>query len=170
MTPTLAPRNTSSSPSAKGSSNTARRRRASASTSSTLGDVAAHDRELVAAEAREPVAGAQHAVEAARRSREQLVAGLVAEAVVHDLEVIEVEEHEADARVVGARGERVLQPLDEHHAVRQLGQRIVTGAVRELGLDAAVLAHVVRGTDELLADAVGADHRGDVDRDPAPAG
>ena len=42
----------------------------------------------------------------------------------------------------------------------------MAGAVRELGFDAAVLAHVVRGADELLARTVVADERGDVDRNP----
>ncbi len=128
-------------------------------------DVVTHHRELVAAEPGELVAGTQHAAQPARGGREQLVAGFVSEAVVDDLEVVDVENHESDPRVVGRRGERGLQPLDEHHAVRQLGQRVVTRAVRELGLDPAVLAHVVRGADELVADTVGPDDRGDVDRD-----
>ena len=59
--------------------------------------VVADDGELVAAEARDRVARAQHALDALRDDGEQLVAGREAEAVVDDLEVVEVEEHEPDA-------------------------------------------------------------------------
>ncbi len=65
-----------------------------------VADVVADDRELVAAEAGEPVAGAQHPAETPGRGGEQLVAGFVAETVVHDLEVVDVEQHESDPRTV----------------------------------------------------------------------
>ena len=168
MTPTLAPRATSSSPNANGWSNTARRRPREREHVVDAGDVVADDGELVAAEPRQAIARAQDPREAARRGREQLVAGLVAEAVVHDLEVVDVEQDEADPGVVGARGEGVLQPLDEHDAIRELGQRIVPGAVRKLGLDPSVLADVVRGADELFADAVARRPAGS--RRPRPGG
>ena len=58
------------------------------------------DGELVAAEARGQVAGAQHPAQAAGEGDEQLVADLVAEAVVDPLEVVEVEE-EHDRAAVG---------------------------------------------------------------------
>ena len=129
------------------------------------GNVVADDGELVAAEARQTISGAQHAAEPAGRGGEQFVARFVAQAVVHDLEVVDVEHHQADRRVGRARTQRVLQPLDEHHAVRQLGQRIVACAVRELGFDAAVLADVVRGADELDALALGVQDWRHVDGD-----
>ena len=59
--------------------------------------VVAHDCELVAAEARELVAAAQHALDALRDDCQELVAGRVTEAVVHDLEVVDVEQDQADA-------------------------------------------------------------------------
>ena len=132
-------------------------------------DVVADDRQLVAAEARQPVAGPQHSGEPPGNRGEQLIAGFVAEAVVDDLEVVEIEDHQADAIAPGCR-ERDLQPLDQHHPIRQLRQRIVPGPVRQLGFDPAMLAHVVRGADELLADPVVVDERRDVDGDATRRG
>ena len=125
----------------------------------------AHDGELVAAEARELITGAQYARQPARGGCEQLVTGFVSEAVVHDLEVVDVENHQTDAGFVRCGPERGVQPLDEHHAVRQLGERVVTGTVRELRFDPAVLTHVVRGAHELFANSVRVDDRGHVHRD-----
>ena len=68
-------------------------------------DVLAEDRELVAAEARDRVAGAQLAVQARADRAQQLVAGVVAERVVDDLQVVEVQEQQRDpAAVARARG------------------------------------------------------------------
>src|SRR6266511_5400699 len=54
-------------------------------------DVVEQHRELVAAEPRDDVAGAQRLFEPRRDHLEQIVAGLVAEAVVYELEAVEVE-------------------------------------------------------------------------------
>jgi hypothetical protein len=71
--------------------------------------VADQQHELVAAEASGAVTGAQHAVDPACDRPEQLVAGVVAEAVVDVLEVVEVEHvHRRPARIVGARRRREL--------------------------------------------------------------
>ena len=68
-------------------------------------DVLAEDHELVAAEARRGVAGAQHVLEPPRDVDEQLVAGPVAERVVDDLEAVEVaEQHGQRAGVAAQRG------------------------------------------------------------------
>ena len=67
------------------------------------------DGELVAAEPRRQVAGAQAGAQAAGEGDQQLVADLVAEAVVDALEVVEVEE-EHDGAAVGP-GERGLHLL-----------------------------------------------------------
>ena len=77
-----------------------------------VGDAGAEDRELVAAEARDQVALADRAAQALGDLDQQPVAGLVAEAVVDDLEVVEVEEQHRDARhrspaaLAGPRGTR----------------------------------------------------------------
>ena len=79
-----------------------------------------HD-ELVAAVARERVGGAQ--LRAPRRGRllEQLVAGLVATAVVEGLEAVEIEDRHAD-RLAGE--DRLLELRVPGAAVRQAGQHV----------------------------------------------
>ena len=69
-----------------------------------LGDVLEQHGELVAAESRGDVRAADAVVEAARELDEHLVAGGVAERVVHGLEVVEVEEdHRRRAVLAAAR-------------------------------------------------------------------
>ena len=87
------------------------------------------DGELVAAEARRQVACAQARAQAAREGDEQLVADLMAEAVVDELEVVEVEEQHDGASVRG--GELRLDPLGEQLAAGEPGQMVVGGAVLE---------------------------------------
>ncbi len=83
-------------------------------------DVLDQDGELVAAEARDGVARAQRLLEARRDRGEQLVAGGVPEAVVDELELVEVEEEDGD-RAVGAPrlAEGVLEAVEEEGAVGQ---------------------------------------------------
>ena len=85
------------------------------------------DRELVAAEAGQRVALTQARLEPARRRDQQLVADQVAEAVVDDLEAIEIEIEDRE-RVADAPQPELLEAaaeaLDEHRAVVQAGQRI----------------------------------------------
>ena len=69
-------------------------------------------RELVAAEAGGGVAGAQAAPEPVGHDAEQLVAGAVAEAVVHGLEVVEVDEGTAGMCDVGAPHRALERVLD----------------------------------------------------------
>ena len=85
------------------------------------------DGELVAAEPRDGVAGTQAGLEAARGLDQQLVADQVAEAVVDDLEAIEIEIEDRE-RVADAAQPELFEPaaeaLDEHRAVVEAGQRI----------------------------------------------
>ena len=103
-----------------------------------LGDVlevfAEHD-ELVAAEPGDGVSDAHDGADAFRRLAKQHVAGLVAEAVVHHLEVVEIEEQHRE-RSAPPRDEvdRVLCAIEQQHAVRKVGERVVRRLVRELGL------------------------------------
>ena len=71
-----------------------------------------------------------------RELAEQLVAALVAERVVDELEAVDVE-HEHGDRAAVARGERerVVDAVDEQRAVRQPGQRVVQRAVLDLLLE-----------------------------------
>ena len=85
------------------------------------------NRELVAAQPGERVALPQARLEPARHRDQQLVADQVAEAVVDDLEAIEIEiEHREPAAAAPLLElvEPAPEPLDEHRAVAQPGQRI----------------------------------------------
>ena len=87
------------------SSTGARSALASRSATRRAADLAAdgdRDRELVAAEARDQVAGAQHAPHALGDDLEQVVAGAVAERVVDHLEVVEVDEQHRDLVAAGS--------------------------------------------------------------------
>ena len=61
-----------------------------------VGEAVDQDAELVAAEAGDDVAGPQVGAQARRDGSQQGVAGVVAEAVVDQLEVVEVEEEDPD--------------------------------------------------------------------------
>ncbi len=106
-------------------------------------DVGEQDRELVAAQPRHGAGLGDRLAQPPRDLLHERVAGLVAEAVVHDLEVVEVDEQHGDAVVadLGAR-HRALQVLLEHGPVRQAGERVVQGDVGELLLGVAVGGHV----------------------------
>ncbi len=81
-----------------------------------------------------------------RDGDEQLVARRVAEAVVHGLEVVEVDEEDGE-EVPPARSafDRVRDPLREERAVRETRERVVERLVRELILERAALGDVSRG-------------------------
>ena len=80
---------------------------------------------------------------------EQTVADLVSEAVVHQLEPVEVEEDDGDGRIPACRTlQRVRQAVVEERAVREAGELVVEGAVLEhlgtagLGRVQAAMQHV----------------------------
>ena len=75
-------------------------------------DALAHDRELVAAETSHGVAVAGDRLQARRERAQQLVAAVVPEGVVDDLEVVEVEQQHGDRAALVARArERLLEAL-----------------------------------------------------------
>ena len=103
--------------------------------------------ELVAAQARQRVARPQAALEPARGPDQQLVAGLVAHAVIDRLEAIEIEVEQREQRI--AQGapravKQVLQAIEEQRAVRQRRQRIVERPPLKLLLRLLALADVAR--------------------------
>ena len=75
------------------------------------------DPELVAAEARDHLARPHDRTQPLRHGAQQRVAGQVPEAVVDDLEVIEVDERDGQARQ--PRAQRVAERCREEAAVRQ---------------------------------------------------
>jgi hypothetical protein len=88
------------------------------------------DRELVAAQARHGVFGAQAGAQPSRHFAQGRVAGGVPERVVDQLEAVEVEEqHGQHALRAAAARDGVGQALGEQEAVGQLGQRVVVGQV-----------------------------------------
>jgi hypothetical protein len=91
---------------------------------------------------------------------EQLVTDRVPEAVVDYLEAVQIEEaqRDLDGRLPGAQ--RRCQPIQEHRPVRQAGQRIVGGLVREPILQPALLRDVLDDRHLILrAPVVTADQR-----------
>ena len=91
------------------------------------------------------------------------------EALVDDLEVVEVHEEHADvvAAAFGA-GERVLDPVDEQCPVRQVGQRVVQRQSPHLGVELLALGDVAHGEHQ-SADTGDTPHVGGDDLEVAPA-
>ena len=147
--PTLAETNCSVVPSSNGRASAAGHALGDADRHLGLGEVVADDAELVAAEARDRVARAQHLGEPPGQQAQQLVAGAVAERVVDELEAVEVEEQHGDRRPAArAVVERQREAVHEQRAVRQAGQRVVQRLAAHLLLGAAALDGVgqhVRG-------------------------
>ena len=94
------------------------------------------DRELVAADPGREVPGPQGRLDALADGREELVARGVAEGVVDDLEVVEVEEQD-DRDQPGRVGrlEALGHALGEERPVGEPGQGVVVGLVLELVLE-----------------------------------
>jgi hypothetical protein len=108
-----------------------------------VGDVAEADRELVAAEPGQRVTRAQHALEPAGGLRQQAVAGAVAERVVDDLEVVEVQEKDGDLAVAQRPdGDRLEQQLQEARPVGDARQRVGTRLQLELLLRGLAIGDV----------------------------
>src|SRR6266511_1594003 len=78
---------------------------------------------LATAQAGEGVPVPHTAGQPLRDVAEELVSGVVAEAVVDHLEVVQIDEEQADS--LPSLPERVLQPVLEQGPVRQAGQRVV---------------------------------------------
>ena len=104
----------------------------------------ADDDELVAAEPRDSVTGADRASDPVRDLAQQRIAGGVTPGVVDQLEVVEVDEHHSDRAVALTlhTRQRLLETVSEKCAVGQAGQVIVHGAPTQLVLDAAHLGDV----------------------------
>ena len=92
----------------------------------------ADDHELVATEPCDGVGGLQAPLDPPRDLDEQLVAGVVAQAVVDHLEAVDVEEQHGDLAGAPREAEESLaEAVEEERAIRQLGQRIVERLVLE---------------------------------------
>ena len=137
--PMLAPTAISWPPIWNGTCRASMIRWATASERSRFGRIEEQHRELVATEPRSQVVGADAAVDALGDDPQEAVAGPVAQRVVDDLEVVEVEEQD-DGIEPGLAGAQLrIDLLGEHRPVRQPGQRVVVGLVAELLLEAGQL-------------------------------
>ena len=131
-------------------------------------------RELVATEPRDGVAVADQAGEPHGAGHQQLVADLLAHGVVHDLEVIQVDEQHADGlTLLPGRGELPGDPLLEEQPVGQPGQRVVEGLVLELLFELVLPGNVPQGEHQAGHGRVGAQIAGpdlDIDAHAVAAG
>ena len=110
-------------------------------------DVVEEHGELVAAQTRQGVARPHAAFQPARGPDQQLVAGLVPQAVVDRLEAIEVEIQHGEqgfAQRPATPVKHVLQPVEEQRAVREIGERIVERPVLKLLFRLLALGDVAR--------------------------
>ena len=119
-----------------------------------VGEPVDEDAELVAAEAGDDVPRPQVGAQPRRDLAQQFVARVVADAVVDQLEVVEVEEEDADRRAGGeAAAQRVAQRVDEAEPVGQAGEGVVEDAVAQRLVGAVALErvgeHVGRGLGEV---------------------
>ncbi len=120
------------------------------------------DPELVAAESRRRVAGAQAARQSVADLLEDVVADGVALRVVEGLELVQVDEHHRHPRgFVAVPQEGVLDPVIEERAVGQACERVVERAVAQLLLESLASFDVPRGDDDAahlrIVDEVGGD-------------
>ena len=87
-----------------------------------VGDRGLHDDEFVAAGPRDGVGLAHETAQAVGDDLQQLVAGGMAEGVVHRLELVEVEMMHRHHLLVLVMAHRLLEPLVEQRAVGEVGQ------------------------------------------------
>ena len=92
-----------------------------------------HDGELVAAEPGDRIGLAHLLIQSLGDLPQQGVADRVTKGVVHLLEVIEVEVKHRAPLAPKAASQCFGQPVMEQHPVRQAGQRVVAGHVRDFG-------------------------------------
>ena len=110
-----------------------------------VADVVEQERELVAGEPGDGVVRPQRGLQPSRHRLQQLVAARVAEAVVDDLEAVEVEEQHGRAALgVMALGapDRLVQAVQEQDAVGQAGERVVERVVLQAALGLAAVGDV----------------------------
>ena len=106
------------------------------------------DHELVAAEARQRVAGPDRTAQAVPDDPQQLVADLVAQVVVDDLEAVDVAEQDRHlaARPVRLQ-QRVVEVVEEEPPVGQAGQGVLERVAGQLLLERLALGRVAEDDD-----------------------
>jgi len=122
-----------------------------------VADVDADDDELVAAEAGYEVVGPDGVRQPVGHGQEELVARLVAEGVVDELEVVEVDEQHRHGRL--GPGQLIPQRLPEQAAVGKAGEAVVGRVVGQGLLEEAALGDVLHGPDEAAGPVAAEDGR-----------
>ena len=135
-----------------------------------VADVVDQDREFIATEPGDGVAVTDAGLQPPADADQELVAGHVAEAVVDDLEPVEVEEEDGEPEplrpprpVHGA-----VEPVGEQGAVGQAGEDVVIGLVEELLLGGLARGDVFVGDDD--PNAVNVAEPGDSHVEPVASG
>ena len=105
-------------------------------------------REFVAAESGQRVRGREHRAQSTRDHLEQAVACGVPHAVVHGLEIVEVDQHHG-AEAARGFGEGAVHHVEELRAVRQTGEVVVKGIPVQLRLAIDRLEAQVLGKQDL---------------------
>ncbi|KDB50361.1 hypothetical protein X805_40490 [Sphaerotilus natans subsp. natans DSM 6575] len=109
-----------------------------------------HQDELVAAQPSERVLAPGALRQALGHVAQQPVAAAVAQAVVDGLEVVQVDEHHPDAVLLAPRcGQGLIQPVQHHAAVGELGQRIDMGEQVQIVLGLLLRADVGEDSDQM---------------------
>ena len=133
-----------------------------------VADAVEEQRELVAAEAGDGVAGADAGGERAADGDQDRVADGVAEGVVDALEVVDVDGDDRDLTLDALRaGDGVLQAVHEERAVGEAGEGVVEGLVGELLLRLLALGGVA-GVEDDAADVAVVEEVGGDGLDVAP--
>ena len=130
------------------------------------------DDELVAAEPRQRVAGAHGPTQPFADDPEQLVADLVAEVVVDELEAVDVAEEHGHLAAGPVRLEqRVVEVVEQQPPVGQAGQRVLEGVTGQLLLERLALRCVAEDDHRARRRRATDDGRGgDVDREVRAVG
>ena len=111
-----------------------------------------HHREFVSAHARHGVRFAHRAAQVLRHLLQELVAHVMAQAVVDELEAVEVEEHDGHraAAPPPRHRERLLETVPEQNAVGQAGQAVVVRLVGDDRFLAFALGDITEDGDVVL--------------------
>ena len=148
-----------------GGTNTSAIREAIRSAAPTL-DSLEEQGELVAAEPGHSVAGPQDRAQPVRGFDQEPVAGVVPEAVVDGLEMVEVTEHQGQRAATPKASLGEQHPVRQQGAVGQPGEGVVHGLMGELRLGLLALGDVLHLGDQVEGLPVLVADRREAERDP----
>ena len=122
-------------------------------------DLVRDQHEFVTAEPCDGVLGAQDREKLGSDVPQERVADVMAEPVVHELEMVDIEEHHGALKLPSLRtGHRPLETIAQKVPIRQPRQRVVIDVVLELLLMSPGLGDVVQNADKVSDVAAGVAH------------